>query len=180
MSGPGKGRYTTYVPTSSTRNTLLWKLFNKKAPNDAGVFYGGQEPSNNVAAAAAAVARATADVTNGVGGLTPANGQQVGDAGMFPNGVDLSFGNAPNLSDVKWRNAGDPANSFAPDVSSPGPGKTSGLDKSENPELSIKDFKGETYVPGAPDTGTTSPSTTSEKLGTAPIGKDLEKGKSSV
>lgn len=180
MSGPGKGRYTTFVPTSSPRSTLLWKLFNKKAPNDAGVFYGGQEPSDNTSAAAAAVARATSNVTNGVGGMMPSNGMQAGDAGMFPTGVDMSFKNAPNLSDVKWTKAGDPANSFAPDVSSPGPGKTSGLDKDENPELDVKDFKGETYTPGAPDTGTSSPSSTSQKLGTAPIGKDLEKGKSSI
>lgn len=191
MSGPGKGRYTTYVDKASSRNSLLWKLFNKKAPNDAGVFYGGQEPSDNSAAAAAVAARATANVSNGVGGLNPANGQQAGDPGMFPNGVDLTYSGAPNINDVKWDSAktnfsglpttnnGGPANAFVPDVSSPGPGKTLGLDKDTNPNISVADLK-PNYVPGAPDTGTVSPSSTSSGLGASPIGKDLKPGKSSV
>jgi len=191
MSGPGKGRYTTYVGKASPRNTLLWKLFNKKAPNDAGVFYGGQEPSDNTAAAAAAVSRATANVTNGIGGLTPSNGQQAGDPQMFPNGVDLTYSSAPNLADVKWdsaktnfsglptTNSGGPANSYVPDISSPGPGKTSGVEKDTNPNISASEIK-PNYVPGAPETGTVSPNTTSSGLGTTPIGKDLTPGKSSV
>jgi hypothetical protein len=180
MSGPGKGRYTTYVGKASARNTLLWKLFNKKAPNDAGVFYGGQEPSDNNAAAAAVTAVATAPVNGeGVGGLIPSNGQQVGDVGMFPTGVDLTYGKAPNLSDVKWNVAGDPANPYAPDISSPGPGRTQGIDKDVNPGLSVGDLK-PNYVPAAPGTGTVSPSTTSGNIGGGSIGQSLEKGKSSV
>ena len=177
MSGPGKGRYTTYVDKASARNTLLWKLFNKKAPNDAGVFYGGQEPSNNTTAAAAVVARATSNVTNGVGGLFPADGKQAGDPGMFPTGVDLTYGNSPNLSDVEWKKAGDPANSYVPDVSSPGPGRTLGIDKDVDPGLTPADFK-PNYVAAAPDTGTVSPSTTSPVVGSSPLTKDLEPGKS--
>ncbi len=182
MSGPGKGRYTTYVDKASSRNSLLWKLFNKKAPDDAGVFYGGQEPSNNVTAAAAVTARAIAPVTNGVGGVIPSNGNQAGDPGMFPNGVDLSFGNAPNVADVKWVNPGDPANSFVPDISSPGPGRTSGIDKDEDPKIGVKDIKSayDTEKPPALGEGTVSPSATSPKIGSSPIGKDLTQGKSSV
>jgi len=182
MSGPGKGRYTTYVDKASSRNSLLWKLFNKKAPNDAGVFYGGQEPSDNFAAAAAVTARAVAPVSNGVGGVIPSNGLQAADPGMFPNGVDLSFGNAPDLKDVKWSKAGDPANSFVPDVSSPGPGRTLGTEKDENPNIGIKDIKPayDTQNPPAVGEGTVSPSATSQSIGTSPIGKDLTQGKSSV
>ena len=182
MIGPGKGRYTTYVDKASSRNSLLWKLFNKKAPNDAGVIYGGQEPSSNVTAAAAIVARATAPVVNGVGGVLPSSGNQAGDPGLFPNGVDLTFNNSPDLKDVKWSRPGDPANSFVPDTSSPGPGRTSGIDKDEDPKIGLRDIKLNYDVenPPASGEGTVSPSATSQKIGSSPIGKDLTQGKSSV
>ena len=202
MTAPGRGRYTTYVqPAPNPRNTLLWRLFNQKAPNDAGVFYGGQDPSNNTAAADAVVARATANVVNGVGGLFPADGKQSGDSSMFPNGVNLSFqGTAeiptPNLADVSWDSAksniygqtptksGSPANPYVPDLSSPGPGRTSGTDKDVDPGILQTDIK-PNYTPGAPGTGTVSPSETSDDLGKAPIfsstaANTLVKGRSSV
>jgi len=184
MSGPGKGRYTMYVDKASARNTLLWKLFNKKAPNDAGAFYGGQEPSSNSAAAAAAVARATSNVSNGVGGLLPADGKQAGDSSIFPEGVNLNYQgtstvSVPNLNDVEWKNPGDPSNAYVPDVSSPGPGRAQGIDKDVDPGLSPADFK-PNYVPAAPGTGTTSPHTTSGVVGSSPLTKTLEPGKSGV
>jgi len=183
MSGPGKGRYTTFVTKASARNSLLWKLFNKKAPNDAGVFYGSQEPSDNAKAAEAALARATAEVKDGVGGLSPEKGRQAGDPGMFPTGVDLSYGGTdslspPNVNEISWKNPGDPANGFVPDISSPGPGKAGPLDKDQNPSVSPEDIK-PNYIPGAPGTGTKSPSETSPVLAKT-LGKNLEKGKSSV
>jgi hypothetical protein len=196
MSGPGKGRYTTYVPISSKRNSLLWKLFNGRAPNDAGVFY-GEETYKNDKAAEAVLARATAKVVNGVGGILPSDGKQAGDLGMFVDrdgaagSVDLSYSGAPNTNDVKWdsaksnfsgsptTNSGGPANAFVPDVSSPGPGKTLGIDKDVNPNISIADLK-PAYVPGAPDTGTVSPNATSSIIGSSPLGKDLKPGKSSI
>lgn len=179
MSGPGKGRYTTFVDKASPRNSLLWKLFNRKAPNDAGVFYGGQEPSDNAKAAAAAVATATSNVSNGIGGLIPTNGIQSGDTGMFPTGVNLKFGDSPDLTKVKWSKPGDPANSYVPDTSSPGPGRTQGIDKDVDPEISAVDLK-PNYVEAVPGTGTVSPSTTSESIGGGSLTKNLEKGKSSV
>ena len=181
MAGPGTGRYTTYVPVASARNTLLRELFNSKAANGVGVFYGKVDETDNINAAAAAVAAATANVNaSGVGGVIPGNGQQAGDSSMFPTGVDLSFGNAPDITEVGWNTAGDPANSYVPDLSSPGPGRTQGVEKDADPEITIADIKGETYIPGAPGTGTTSPSSTSTVLGAAPIGKALVMGKSSV
>jgi hypothetical protein len=190
MSGPGKGRYTTYVPLASTRNSLLWKLFNKNAANEGGVFYGGQEPSDNSTAAEAVKARATANVTNGIGGVLPANGMQAGDSGMFPTGVDLSFGNSPDITTVKWTNSGDPANGYVPDTTSPGAGpagapgqmgelRVDPLDKNSDPKINVADLK-PNYIPGAPGTGTVSPSSTSADIGSSPIGKDLSMGKSSV
>lgn len=181
MAGPGTGRYTTYVPVASNRNTLLRNLFNARASNNAGVFYGKVDETDNIKAAEAVRVTAGLKVNDkGVGGLLPSDGKQAGDSSMFPTGVDLSFGQAPNLADVAWKAPGDPANSYVPDLSSPGPGRTQGVEKDADPKITIADVKGETYVPGAPGTGTTSPTATSTTLGSSPIGKALEKGKSSV
>lgn len=179
MSSPGSGRYTTYVPVASPRNTLLSKLFNGRAAADqaAGVIYGKADQTNNKDAAAAAVATAT-----GAKGIAPP-GKQTGDLDMFPEGVDLSFGKTHkddlDVSKVAWQKAGDPANAYVPDITSPGPGKTSPMDKNADPKISVADLK-PNYQPGAPGTGTASPSTTSPALGDTPIGKPLTMGKSSV
>lgn len=179
MSGPGKGRYTTYVPIQSERNKILWKLFNGKA-SGAGTIY-GKETFDNKEAAAAAVATATAPVKNGVGGLLPSDGKQAGDIGMFSKDVDLSYGDAPNTEDVKWSSAGGPAIPYAPDVSSPGPGaagqvRTDGKDKDQNPGLSVGDFK-PGYVQGP---NTVSPADTSPVVGKSVFTKDLDPGKSGI
>lgn len=186
MSGPGSGRYTTYVPAASPKNEMLSKLFNAKSPN--GDFYGKSYQTDVAAAAAAVVATAT-DKDKG---LLPSDGTQAGDINMFPNGVRLNFADAPNLADVKWdstkfspsgvvTNSGGPANSYAPDISSPGVGKTLGIDKDADPKISVSDLK-PNYVPGAPGTGTVSPSSTSPTIGTSTLnaGKRLVMGKSSV
>ena len=174
MSGPGTGRYTTYVPVASTRNTMLSKLFNARADSNIGAIYGKVDQTSNTEAAKEAVKTATSDT-----GVVPSNGHQVGDPAMFPLGVNLSFGNSPNIPDVKWTNAGDPTNPYVPDISSPGPGKTDPLSKDKDPGISVADMKA-SYVPGAPGTGTESPSVTSPILGAPPIGKSLTLGKSSA
>lgn len=191
MSKPGSGRYTVYVPVSSTRNALLAKLFNDRAGSIAAI-YGATYQKEQAKAAEEAVKTATAVVdAKGVGGLFPSDGKQVGDAQMFPTGVQFGFGGAPNLSDVKWdtatsasrtgtpSKAGGPANPYMPDPSSPGPGRTEGVQKDVNPEISVKDVKGSGYVPGGLDANTTSPSETSSTFGVGPIGKDLVPGRSS-
>lgn len=185
MPGPGSGRYTTYVPKASdpnaARNALLRRLFNAKAQDDRGVFYGSIDQTNNTDAAAAAVARATANVDGeGRGGLFPANGIQAGDLSMFPQGVNLIFGEAPDTADVVWSKAGDPSNPFVPDLTSPGPGLTGPLDRDTNPQISVEDLKGPSYIPGAPGTGTKSPSVTSPVLGQSALGGNLVPGKSAV
>lgn len=179
MSGPGKGRYTQYVPEASERNNLLKKIFNKKA-GDAAVFYGSVDETDNTKAAAAAVKVAVPLLAAGVG--NPA---------IFPAGVNMHFQGTdtqavPDLETVTWasanspsgNSAGGPANAFVPDVTSPGPGKKSGLDKSDDPGISVQDIK-PNYIPGGPDTGTVSPSATSANIGNIPIGVDLVMGKSS-
>ena len=186
MSGPGSGRYTTYVPTASTKNELLSKLFNAKSPN--GDIYDKAYQTDLAAAASAAVKIAT-DKTKG---MLPVGGLQTGDINMFPNGVKLNYADAPNVADVKWdsakfspsgvvTNAGGPANAYVPDISSPGAGKTDGVQKDVNPNISAKDLKPD-YVPAAPGTGTTSPNSTSPTIGTSTLGsgRKLVMGRSSV
>lgn len=155
---PGSGKYTTYAPALTDAHTLLNKLFHS---SDAVEVPPTQDlVGKETEARAAVIATATAKVdANGVGGLVPSDGVQAGDLGMFPNGVDLSFQgtvglNPPNLppdvSTVKWTKAGDPATPYFPDVSSPGPGRTEGIDKDVDPKLAVSDVK-----PTYPNPGTT-------------------------
>lgn len=150
MSGTGK--YTQYAPPASDKNTLLNKLFHSGDTTEAPIVQDLVGKENDARAAVVAIAKTA---------LTPAH--QAGDLGHFPEGVDLSFSGAPKTEDVKWSLAGDPANPYAPDISSPGPGKTEGSDKSSNPEIKVVDLK-PTYVPGAPGTGTKSPAATNAKI----------------
>lgn len=154
MSG-GQGKYTVYAPPANAKNTLMAKLY-KDAPNASLV---GKEIESREAV-----------VENARQFMTPAH--QQGDFGFFPQGVDLDFSGksasiqAPDTAegkDVTWKKAGDPANSYVPDVSSPGPGKTEGTDKDTDPKLEVKDIK-PNYVAGAPGTGTKSPTVATVKL----------------
>jgi hypothetical protein len=134
------GKYTTYVGgVATSAHTLLSKLF----PNAP--FAAQLSNADEVATQKIIAATATAKVVAGVGGLRPSNGQQQGDLGMFPQGVDLSFagGNLsppnspPNVSTVKWTKAGDPANPYIPDISSPVDLGTEGSDKNVDPGISV-------------------------------------------
>lgn len=150
MSG-GSGKYTQYAAPASAKNDLLNKLFKS---NDPVNFPPAQDlvgKENDARLATLAIGQAY---------LTPAH--TAGDLGFWPTGVDLSFASAPNTADVKWVNPGDPANPYVPDISSPGPGKTLGIEKSVDPDIKISDLK-PNYVPAAPDTGTKAPSDTSAK-----------------
>ena len=186
-TGPGKGRYTTYVPPKSTRRSFFEKLF--KGDNQswnptigstehAPPFFGMDQAEAIEAAAALGNNVLRGQATDGI---------IAGDPNMFPNGVDLKYTGvtseiqAPNTlagKDNAWEKAGDPANSYVPDLTSPGPGRTAGLDKDVNPEIKSSDLK-PNYVAGAPDTGTKSPAVTSGKLyDQQSFGTSLDKGKS--
>src|ERR1700743_2603050 len=136
------GKYTTYVGGGATAgHALLSKLY----PNTP---FADMVPTGDEAKAQAMVHQiATSDPGNDPngGGLQPKGGIQAGDAGMFPNGVDLSFGAAPDVSSVKWTNPGDPANGYIPDVTSPtaGPGHTEGTDKPGDPTGTIPQIQAE-------------------------------------
>lgn len=140
----GQGKYTTYAPPASSKNDLLNKLFK----SDDAV----QAPPTQDLVGKENDARQLF-VTIGKAALQPT--VQQGDPGHFPAGVsmDYSGGNAtiqpPNTAeggDVTWQNPGDPANSYIPDITSPGPGKTDGLDKDQNPDIAIADLD-PNYVP---------------------------------
>lgn len=158
----GTGKYTSFVgggaPTAA--HNMLSKLY---PHGPLAEFVKNADEQN---ALAEALARATANVdANGVGGLLPADGIQKGDATTLGT-VDLKFGNSPDLTLVKHatadspsgNSAGGPANAYVPDITSPGPGKTDGTDKVDDPGIGINDLPGsEGYVPGGPGTGTRNP-----------------------
>lgn len=167
MGTPGSGRYTTYIPVKNNRNDRLAKLFNKAS--SAGDLYAGAENNSKAAEAAVGIAKS---VLNGSG-----------DRDMFGDGIDLSYGSesgtVPDTTEVKWKTAGDPANPYVPDISSPGPGKTEGIDKDADPKIDSIDVK-PNFNPKSPTVGATSPAATSKRLGTISLGENLQGGKSSV
>jgi hypothetical protein len=164
MSGTGK--YTQYAAPASDKNTLLNKLFHSADAVQKPLVQDLVGKEEDARKSIVELAK-----TN----LTPAH--QSGDLGYFPSGVDLDFtGKSTSVQppdtaegkDVKWSNPGDPANSYVPDITSPGPGKTDGLDKAADPKIAAKDLK-PNYVPAAPGTGTKSPTATNAKIVAANI-----------
>lgn len=134
------GRYTTYVGGApSDAHKLLGKVFPASADYPTIQALQAAIPAGNETAAQAVIQQnATANVdAAGVGGIQPTNGFQQGDLGMFPTGVQRGYGDSPDVTTVKWANPGDPANPYAPDITSPGPGKTEGLDKASDPQITI-------------------------------------------
>lgn len=175
-------KYTTYVGGKpSDAHKLLSKLF--KASSDYPTMQKLQDAlqsGDEMKAYKVIVANATAPVdATGVGGLIPSDGIQQGDLGMFPTPVQFGYGGAPDVSKVKWTNPGDPANPYFPDITSPGPGKTDGKDKSADPGLATTDVP-HTDIDAAGD-NVRNPSAESPKVYKASgIGIDLTKGKSGV
>jgi len=165
MGTPGSGRYTTYLPVKSAKTDRLSKLFK----GGLSALYDGKEGNSDAAKAAVEVAKKVL------------NGQ--GDKDMFGNGVDLEYGKQdPSKIDtagVKWESAGDPTNPYVPDVTSPGPGKTEGVDKDVDPKILPEDIK-PNFDAKNPSVNTTSPAVTSPRLGTISLGENLQGGKSSV
>ena len=161
MGTPGSGRYTAYVPVNSSRVQRLLKLF-KGGLSD---LYDGAKSNAEAAVAAVKTAKAVLDGK--------------GDQDMFGNGVSLQYSDSPNTTDVQWSRPGDPANPYVPDLSSPGPGRTEGVDKDADPGLTPEDIK-PSFDSKNPSVNATSPSSTSARLGTLSLGENLQGGKSSV
>lgn len=172
----GQGKYTKYAIPADTaktqqgaKNNLLHKMFGQntdpaKLPPQMEL---GPGKEDDVRVAILKIGR-----------LYMQGDVQPGDADHFPNGVDMSYGTAPDLTQVEWAAAGGPANAYVPDITSPGPGLTNGVDKDVDPQISTTDIKAN-YMPGAD--GTKNPSATSQGLTDATkLGNILPKGKSGV
>lgn len=151
MSG-GTGRYTKFAAEASDKNTLLNKIFHSEHPTL-------KSPTQDLVGKEVEVRDQTVALANEK--LVPSH--QIGDLGHFPTGVDLDYTTAPTMEDVKWTKPGDPANPYTPDITSPGPGRTDGVDKDKDPNISVADLK-PAYVPGAPGTGTKTPLSTAAKI----------------
>lgn len=159
---PGEGKYTSYSGLSKAdqlpKANFLKKLFGSHVKSGDGLDTAPpqvlHDPADEDGMRKDIIAISKA-------AMQPAH--QIGDMGFFPTGVDMQFQGAPDISTVKWDSAGDAANPYAPDISSPGPGKTEGTDKDKDPQIQIADLK-PNYVPGAPNTGTKSPIATVAKI----------------
>jgi hypothetical protein len=143
----GKGKYTVYNVPKSSRKSFLEKMFsgNERATPP---FLGkdGSESLNEANSRGNDILKARYFIGaeyNSKDGIV-----YTGDPAL--PAVDLTYRNrtglyqAPNTleaGDVKWSQPGDPANSYTPDITSPGPGKTGGLDKSVDPNITVKDIK---------------------------------------
>lgn len=157
---PGQGKYTIYynnVPESDKKQ-LLEKVY-AKSP-----FAEQQYNQPDVIKTGNKFLMANGDSESGVPFL------QKGDPGLFPEGVKLDFSGSPSspydadVSKVKWVKPGDPANSYVPDIRSPGVADgvdlsnndtnvvtvnvdaSSGDPRLSNPEISTTDIK-PNYVP---------------------------------
>jgi hypothetical protein len=163
---PGSGRYTTYVPVDQNSGTVdrykrRLAMFNARSSGgDVGLIYKGDD-------LATVAKNVSANAQNYFGDVDPL---------MFPDGVTLDYSGAPDINSVKWTNAGDPANPYVPDITSPGAGKTDPLQKDANPDLTVDKFKRNSST----DDAIKSPSATSNSsnLGSLPIGVTLTQGKS--
>lgn len=159
----GQGKYTVYAPEAGEKNNLLGKLFSNSPFSK---FVGKEEDYRNIV------------VGTGNTYLVPVD--QKGDSYFGPS-VNLDYSGAPDTfagAKGAWAKAGDPANSYAPDISSPGPGKTDGVDKSTDPQLGANDIK-PTYVPAGPNTGTRSPAEQAKKIAASMLGVAGKMGSSS-
>lgn len=173
-------KYTTYVGgKASDAHKLLAKLFPASADYPTmRALQDALQSGDELKAHAVIVKNASAVVdATGVGGLIPSDGIQRGDLGMFPTAVKFGFGDSPDISTVKWKNAGDPANPYMPDVTSPGPGKTDGKDKAVDPGLDVSSVPRTDIDPAGHNLR--NPSEDSKHVyDNSGIGKDLTFGKS--
>jgi hypothetical protein len=202
----GNGKYTKFVsddPAVASKNVRLGKLFKGRGDtiNPYAIYVETGDPDG----ARVALLEGNGGFDNNLGQgaremLQPS--APIQDAVIlneFGAPVDLNYGTAPDLAegaDVVWAQAGDPVNPFMPDLRSPGPHlteATSDSNMADAPAAAISgvdehfESLGKSYVPGAPGTGTASPTTTiaplktitslgqgAQPLGTSDVDKTFE------
>ena len=159
----GKGKYTTYNSNNSSRKTLLEKMFagdEKISPP----FLGLDNEGSRVEAVGRGNAILRAEATSGV---VDTGDLAIGKVDLSYRGGGSSTITPPNTleggGDVKWEKAGDPATPYFPDIRSPGPGKTEGVDKEGDPEIKTTDIK-PNFDPARASDNTLSPALASPDL----------------
>lgn len=196
MSGPGKGRYTDYVDTQSKKLVRLHKLYNKNPmSNNNGLLYGadlfGSNTSNNTVAAKFVVDQFTISVYRDYGYKNLVKYENKGRTSF------VYFASAaPNTKNLADNIKDPPANSYIPNLSSPGANAGTG-DITDSPYPNFKrdydpqkdaidpeKFKNY-YIKISSDSiddifnlGTVSPSVASNFVGVSSIGSDLVMGSS--
>ena len=141
----GKGKYTQYVPAETSKSLFLQKLF----PGGGGKnppFYGKKQDE---------AAQECADFGNKfIFGLKPDGsslGRLDGDDGFFPAGFYPDYSGEASENGIKipnkyqdgsWKQSGDAANPYVPDITSPagGPGDVTPYGK-KDPGIKIDDIK---------------------------------------
>jgi len=159
---PGTGKYTTYVPEKSDKTKIRNKLFKGSAFTDETNEFLSLEDARKKANENGNNVLRGMSFQAGPAGLVSKDGiVDTGTAGFGK--VDLTyqyradFSSSPEVPDlvkVTWEKAkvsiypnaggtpyGGPANAYVPDISSPGSGKTDGVDKETNPNIAISDIK---------------------------------------
>lgn len=185
MSKPGGGRYSVYVTAgmhglggSSTKYDRLYSLFNGRAAAGGSSPYDIAGEKDNSKAAKLVAEQASKFMLAGIG-----------DPGMFPTGVDMKFGESPDISKMPGSTLtalGGPSNPWLPNLASPGPGVMTPVEPlATNPA----DLTTEPFGPAAPaqvfagaspggnaGTSTAMPSSTAPTIGATSIGKTLTLG----
>lgn len=185
----GNGKYTKYVsddPNVAAKNVRLGKLFQGRGDviNPYAIYVENGDPDgarlallegnggfeNNLGIGAREMMQPSAPIQDAV------------VVNEFGASVDLNYNGDPNGitipntaegQDVVWAEAGDPVNPFMPDLRSPGPHLTEATSESnmaDAPDAEVGgvaeffDSLGKSYVPGAPGTGTASPTSTKQPV----------------
>lgn len=186
MSSPGKGRYTDYVSTQSTKVSRLHKLFNANPSTDGrGIFYDANlvsNQTNNSLAAESSVKNYTQNLIDdnvGVNTVVEKDGKITFNY-FTGNAVDA----LPNTTVLSKNIKGGPSNSYMPDLASPGAVEgTVNFEKKETTFIKAEDYK--PFLNLAPEEiddrqnlGTVSPHISSPVVGLLSVGTNLLMGSS--
>jgi len=183
MSGPGKGRYTTFLPPKNSKNNLLAKLYNEKSQN--GNIYVTQGEPTNLTVANAAVGNMLSNLATDIssGKVKTYYSQDInlfyGDNSQVPMSAQDPQINGNNYKDVP----GAPANRYVPNLSSPGGISTKDVvttnaDPVLPNALTPDEVLGKVFVSDADTADPQSNSANLQPGGYLQIGTDLTPGKS--
>lgn len=192
MSGPGKGRYTDYVSTQSSKITRLHKLFNANPASvvntpdsntSKGMLYGGNlgfSQSNNFEAAKHVVNNYNENIVDD--NVVIGTNQKTGTPIYFLGNSNTPV---PDTTELSNNIKSPPCNSYMPDLTSPGAasdGKVNFI-KLEFTPIKPQDYK--PFINISPSSlddlgnlGTVSPHVSSPLLGLSSVGTNIVMGMS--